>query len=382
MSKRISKRMIIMLTVVGILFGGIFGYQAFVGYMTKQYFATMKERAVAVSSTSAAYTEWQPELKASGSLRAVRGVNVTTEVAGLVQKIYFANGATVKEGDTLVQLSANTDLAKLRSLEAAADLAKVTYQRDKAQYAIKAISKATLDTDAADLKSKQAEVEQQASLVAKKTIKAPFSGRLGITTINPGQYLQPGDKIVDLQSLDPIYVDFAVPQQALTRLKTDLPATISTDTFPGKTFTGKINAIDPGIDPATRNVEVEATIANPDHELAPGMFASVVVNTGEPQRYITLPQTAVSFNPYGDVVFVITNKNVDKDSKDKPGLTVTQRFVTTGETRGDQIAILSGLKEGEQVVTSGQLKLKNGSPVIINNSVTPANSPAPKIANE
>jgi len=375
-----KKAMIIMLIGVGILFGGIFGYHMFAAYMMKQYFASNHEPVITISAAQVNYSDWQPKIKASGSLRAVKGVNITTELAGMVQKILFTPGADVKEGELLVQLNADSDIAQLHALQASAELAKTVYNRDKAQYAIKAISKATLDTDAANFKNTQAQAEAQAAVVQKKTIRAPFSGRIGISAINPGQYLNPGDKVVSLQSLDPIYVDFYVPQQALMRLQTGQTVTLASDTFPGQIFTGEITTIDSAIDTKTRNVEVEATIANSELKLTPGMFGAVEVDTGKAQRYLTVPQTAISFNPYGDIIYIV--KESGKDEKGKPILKAHQTFVTLGETRGDQVAILTGLKEGDMVVISGQIKLKNGSQVAINNDITPSNSPTPQVSND
>lgn len=375
-----SRRMAIMLISVGILFGGIFIYHGIKNLMMKRFLSVNQQPVVTVSATTLSYKKWRPELKATGSLRAIKGVNITTEIAGMVQTIYFTPGAYVKKGAKLVQLNADAEIAQLNSLKATAELAKTTYARNKAQFEIQAISKAALDLDAADFKNKQALVAQQVAIVNKKTIQAPFSGRLGISAINLGQYLNPGDKIVALQTLDPIYADFFVPQQTLVQLKVRQLVSITTDSFPGRKFTGKITTIDSAIDPATRNVQVEATIGNPGYDLVPGMFTSVQVQTGLPQEYLTLPQAAISFNPYGDIVYVI--KETGKDKAGKPILKVKQVFITTGDTRGDQIAILKGLNEGDKVVTSGQVKLKNGSLVMINNKVTPAENQTPMPVDE
>jgi membrane fusion protein (multidrug efflux system) len=218
-------------------------------------------------------------------------------------------------------------------------------------------------------------VAQQKAVVEKKTIRAMFDGRLGINAVNLGQYVNPGDKIVTLQSLDPIYVDFSLPQQNLSRMKIGQTVTVTTDAIPGREFEGKITAISPKVDPDTRNVQVEATIANGKHELLPGMYASVTVKSGAVQEYLTLPQTAVTYNPYGESVYVIEEGGKGADGK--PVLIAKQTFVTIGETRGDQVAILKGVKPGDMVATSGQLKLKNGSTVVINNTVQPSNEPAP-----
>ncbi len=370
-----KKPMLLMLISVGLLFGCIFGYKIFMERMMKHYIATMGAPPVYVSAMDVKYYNWQSQIKAAGSLRATVGVNVTTELAGMVRTIHFTPGAIVKKGDLLVQLNVDPDTAQLHTLQANAELAAITYKRDSAQFKIHAISKATLDSDEANLKSTLAQVAQQIAIIAQKTIRAPFSGRLGISAINPGQYINPGDKITMLQTLDPIYADFYVPQEALASIKIGQSVNMVVDTFPNLKFSGVISTIDPGLDSNVRNVQVEATIPNPNFDLAPGMFAAVTVNTGKPTAHLTLPLNAVSFNPYGDVVYVI--QEAHKNEKNEPVLVVKETFVVTGEKRGDQVSILQGLKEGDKVVTSGQLKLKNGSVVIINNAISPENNPAP-----
>jgi membrane fusion protein, multidrug efflux system len=238
---------------------------------------------------------------------------------------------------------------------------------------VQAVSQAQLDADAADLKNKRAQAAAQAALVAKKTLRAPFAGRLGITTVNPGQYLNTGDKVVTLQEVDPIYVDFKLPQQQLAAIAKGQSVNLTTDAFPGVKFVGTINAIDPRVDPSTRNFQAEATMPNADQRLVPGMFARVAVIAGEVKHYLTLPQTAITYNPYGATVFLAQKKpgGSDKD------LIAQQSFVTLGPTRGDQVAVLKGVTEGDLVVTSGQLKLNNGVPLIVDNSVQPMNDPNP-----
>lgn len=376
------KPMVIMLICIALLLGLIFGIKAIQGHLMMEYMSAQGAPVITVSDTVVQYDTWQPKITASGSLRAVRGVDVTTEISGLIRTILFVSGSVVNQGDVLVALNADADEAHLHSLQALAEVAQTTYDRDKAQFAIQAVSKATLDADSGDLKSRQAQVAEQTAIVAKKTIRAPFQGRLGISAVNPGQYLNPGDKIVTLQSLDPIYVDFYIPQQALAEIAKGQAVTITTDTYPGKVFTGKVSTINPKVDSATRNVAVEATISNKDSLLLPGMFASVKVKTGTLQRYLTLPQTAISYNSYGDLVYVVAEQKKTADKKTPPQWIVKQQFVETGDTRGDQVAVLKGIKAGDRIVTSGQLKLKNGSTVIINNTVLPSNNPAPNPPNE
>jgi membrane fusion protein (multidrug efflux system) len=373
----LKRRMRLMLIFLAILFGGIFLYKLVMGMIQKHYM-TSQSHVVSVSSMKVSYATWSSELQAIGSMRAIRGVNVTAELAGLVRNIYFTPGALVTEGTMLVGLNIDADVAQLHALQATAELDKITYNRDKAQLAIKGVSKEVVDTDAANLKNILALVDQQTATVAKKIIRAPFAGRLGISTVNPGQYLNPGDSVVTLQQLDPIYVDFYVPQQNLSKLKVNQPVTLLSDTFPGKTFKGKITTINPLVDASTRNVEIEATIDNPQFDLVPGVFVTVKVDTGNAQRFLTLPQTAITFNPYGDIVYL-----VEKKDKDKSVLTAQQYFITEGDTRGEQVAIIKGLKEGDEVVTTGQLKLKNGTEITIDNSQpVPSDNSAPTLKNE
>ncbi len=369
------KRMLIMLVCVGLLFGGIFTYKAYVGHVIAVAMSAQPPPPVTVSTTMARLTAWQPELKSVGTVRAAQGVEVTTEIAGLVREVYFHSGDDVQAGQVLVQLNADADKALLHSLQAEAELARTTYERDRQQFAVKAISQATLDVAQADLKSKLAQVDQQAADVEKKTIRAPFSGRIGISVVDPGQYLNPGERIVTLQSYDSVYVDFMLPQQDAAQIALGQALSVAINTYPERSFEGIITAIDPKVDPQTRNIQVEATLANPKHELLPGMFAAVQVRAGQAQHFITLPQTAVTYNPYGETVFVVEKKPAGNQGP--PELIARQTFVTPGPTRGDQVAITSGLKEGDTIVTSGQLKLKSGSRVAVNNDIQPSNEAAP-----
>jgi len=334
-----KKRMVIMLVSVGVLLGGLVGFNWFKGYMMQKYMGSAPVPPATVSAMKADYQEWQPQLSAVGTLRAVRGVDVTTEVAGLVRSIEFKSGNEVKAGQVLVQLNADADLAQLRALEASAELANTTYARDKEMLAAEVISQAQVDNDAADLKNKRALAAQQAALVEKKTIRAPFAGKLGITTVNPGQYLNAGNAIVTLQSIDPIYVDFNLPQQQMPQVNVGQKVTLTTDAYKDMTFEGQVTAVNPRVDTNTRNVMIEATVANPKRLLLPGMFATVKVNSGESQRYLTLPQTVLAYNPYGTTVFLVKPSD-KKDDKGNPQLMAQQVFVTPGPTRGDQVAIL------------------------------------------
>ena len=282
---------------------------------------------------------------------------------------------SIPAGAPLVQLNAESDLARLQSLQANAELAEVNYRRNQKQLEIQAVSQAVVDADAANLKSAKAQLAEQQALLNKKLVRAPFAGRLGIRAVDIGQYINAGTKLVTLQALDPVYVDFYAPQKSLGRIAPKQRIILKSDAFPGEPFAGEISSIDPKVDPATRNVQVRATVRNPKLRLLPGMFATVAIASGGPQRFLTLPQTAVSYNPYGDTVFVVEEQ---KGQDGKPSLVAQQKFVITGETRGDQVAILSGIKEGDTIVTAGQIKLRSGFPVAVNNSIQPANEPAPQ----
>jgi len=375
-----TKRMLIMVGCVLLLVAVL----AFGKYLQIQKLiaSSPKPGAQVVTAIKATVSEWQPQLTSVGTLAPVRGVDVTTEIAGLVRTVRIKSGDEVKAGQVLFEMNADSDIAQQRALQAAADLSATTLKRDKLQFAAQAISQAQVDNDEADLKNRQALVAQQKALVDKKTIRAPFAGKLGITAVNPGQYLNPGDKLVTLQTIDTVYVDFFVPQKQLAGLSIGQKLNLSSDAYPGIAFPAKVTSISPKVDAATRNVQVQATVPNAKRQLLPGMFANVSLDQGEKKKYLTLPQTAITYNPYGSTVFVLAPppanaKDTMKDEKGNAHLVAQQVFVTTGPTRGDQVAVLTGVKEGQTVVTSGQLKLKNGTPAVIDNKVQPANSPNP-----
>jgi membrane fusion protein (multidrug efflux system) len=370
------KRMLIMIGLVVLLIAVIAGIKA---WTIMTMISGMKPpEPPTVTSIKATYDEWQPALGAVGTLRAVRGADLALDVAGVVTKVNLDSGAEVEEGQLLVQLRDDDEVAQQRQAEAAVALAKVTFDRARRQLDVKAISRADYDNASADLKSKQAAVQQAQAIVAKKRLRAPFAGRAGIITLSPGAYVNAGTPIVTLQQLDPVYVDFSVPQRNLGEIKPGQRVALTLDAFKDRTFEATLSAIDPKVDGDTRNVRVEASATNPDGFLVPGMFANVSVDVGQTGRQLTLPQTAITFNPYGETVFIV--KPSDKKGADgKPGLpTAQQAFVTTGAKRGDQVAILSGIEEGTEVVTSGQLKLKNGTELKIDNSKSPKNDPDPK----
>ena len=370
------KRMIIMLVLTGLVLAAVFGFEAFKGVMIRKFMATLSNPPQTVSTMVAASTEWRSQIEAVGSVRAVNGANLSAQVAGTVSAVHFQSGADVKKGDLLLELESADDVAHLEALKATAALAQLTYDRDRTLVKTNAVSQQTVDTDESNLKNAKALVAQQQALVDYKFVRAPFAGRLGIRQVDLGQYLAAGTAIVTLQQLDPIYVDFYAPQQSIAQLKVGQAATAKVDTYPDRHFEGKILAINSLVDAATRNVLVRAEFANKDGFLLPGMFATVDIDTGAPQKYVTLPQTAVAYNSYGDIVYLVEDKG--KDANGKPQLVARQTFVTTGATRGDQVAIVKGVKDGDTVVTAGQVKLRNGTPVLINNTVQPANDPNPK----
>jgi membrane fusion protein (multidrug efflux system) len=364
-----TKRMIIMLIAVGLVFGGVFGFQIFKNAMIKKFMSAMPQPPQTVSTVTAAVQEWQPQIEAVGSLRAVNGADLAFEVSGIVKELHFKSGDDVAAGDILLTLRADDDIAKLEALRATAALSEIVHQRDQEQFKIKAVSQATLDADGANLKNAKAQVAEQQAVVDKKTLRAPFAGHLGVRVVDIGQYISAGTTVVTLQALDPIYADFFLPQQALNQIRLEQVVTIKIDTYPNGDFAGTITAINPKVDPATRNVQVRATLKNPDRLLLPGMYASVNVAAGGKQRYLTLPQTAVTYNPYGETIYVVDDKG--QDPQGRPHLIARQIFVTAGLKRGDQVAILSGVEEGQTVVTAGQMKLRNGSALVIDNTIRP-----------
>jgi membrane fusion protein (multidrug efflux system) len=373
------KRLIVMLVIVGIVFFLIFGFGAFRSFMIGKFLATLSNPTQTVATIVAQKTPWQPTLSSVGSVVAINGASLSSETSGIVDTIDFKSGDTVPAGTVLLTLRPNNDPALLAQLQATASLDAVTLRRDIGQLHADAVSQATVDTDRANLAAAQAQVASQQALIAEKTIKAPFAGTLGIRQVDLGEYLAAGTAVVTLQQLNPLFVDFYLPQQDLSQVAVGQQVTVSIDAFAGKSFSGTIAAINPLVDTTTRTVQVRAVIQNPDMLIKPGMFATVDINVGAAQQLVTLPQTAVTYNPYGSTVYLVHDV---KNSAGKDMLTAEQTFVTTGQTRGDQVAVLNGVNPGDQVVTAGQMKLKTGSPVVINNSIEPSNNPNPNPPNE
>jgi membrane fusion protein (multidrug efflux system) len=365
--------------VAALLLAAIYGWQSFVGRMMKKGMAAAATAPQVVSAIAAKPTVWQSQLHAVGSLRAVRGADLAAEIGGVVDALNFDSGNQVQAGAVLLRLRLNDDPAKLLQLQAAAELAEQNYKRDQEQFAAQAISQAVLDSDASTLKSARAAVTAQQALIGEKIVKAPFAGRLGIRQVDLGQYLSPGTTIVTLQALDPILIDFYLPQQALANIRDGQAVSATVDTYPGVVFAGVIESINSKVDSASRNFQVRASFKNADHRLVPGMYAGVDVASGDAQTLITLPATAITYNPFGDTVYAVLRGEAAGGSA---AATVQQRFVSLGETRGDQVAVLKGVSTGDVIVTGGQLKLRNGAHVVVNNGIVPTDDAHPAPPNE
>ena len=393
MTKGTTKRMIIMLIIAAVLIGGMVWFQHFKSTMIAKAIKGMSNPPQTVSTIVAQESSWQPTVEALGNLRASQQASLSPQIAGVVTAIHFRSGEKVRAGQVLAQINdapQRAQLAQLQAqvgqLQAQLNLAQITLARDEAQLKVQAISQAVVDTDRANVTSVQAQlkalaeqINAQKAVLAQATVTAPFAGVLGIRQVNLGQYLAPGTAVVTLQALDPMDIDFTVPQNQIDLVHVGMKAELTTNAAPGKTFEAKVIAVEPQINTATRNLTVRARIPNPKGELLPGVFATIRLTDGEPRNYITLPNAAVAYNPYGATVFLV--KDEGKGADGKPKLVAEQRFITTGLTRGDQVAVLSGLKAGDTVVTAGQLKMRNGVPVLINNSVQPSDNPNPQVPN-
>lgn len=356
-------RLILVILLLGATFGGIFGW--------KQHTAAQMAAAQAggppppvVAATTAALEQWQPYLQVVGSLSAVAGIEVTSEVAGQISRIHFSSGEPVREGDLLLELDAETDQAQLRGLLAERTLARLKFERVAKLVRDKSVSKSDYDEGRATLDSAEAQVAAQQALIAKKTIRAPFDGQLGIRRVDVGEYLTPGAAIVPLEKLDPIYADFTLPERELSRVTTGQEISVRVQAYPDEVFAGRVTAIDPGVSVGSRSFRVRAELGNGDRRLRPGMFADVRVALPAKDDVVSIPDTAISYAPYGDSVFVI---------EDKDGVpTVTRRQIQTGETRDGRVAVVSGLTVGERVISAGHNKLRNGQPVKIDDRPAPA----------
>ena len=370
-----AKRMIVML----VLMAAVIAALAFIKIRQFQamaaQFAAMQPPPDAVTTIVAQSEDWPSTLNAIGTVAAVQGVTVSADLPGVVGRIAFDSGKSVNKGDVLVELDTRQELAQLAAAEAQLELSRLTFERMKGLVEHDAVSRAEFDAAAATQKQAEARIHEIRATIERKTIRAPFAGVLGIREVNLGQYLTGGDAVVPLQSLNPIYVNFGIPQQDAGRMQPGRSVTIKAGDLGNAAFVGRISALDSVVDETTRNVRVQATLSNPGGKLRPGMFVQTQVSLGASQSVIALPGSAISYAPYGDSVFVVSEL---KDQNGRPYRGVRQQVVKLGGARGDQIAVLSGIKPGEEVVTSGVFKLRNGAAVQINNKVKPANSRTPK----
>ncbi len=318
-----------------------------------------------VSAVLALSETWHPKLDSVGSLEAINGVTVTTETSGIIMDIGFTSGVSVKKGDYLVQIDNSLDIQNLKNNQAQLTLAQLDFNRKEKLYRTSAISRSDYDNSLAELKQAQAQVDKTLVEIAEKRIQAPFSGMVGISQVNIGQYLTPGDPIVTLQALDPLYVNFSLPQRYLSKVHQGQAVSLTSDAYPGKTFFGKVTAVNSIVSDNTRNLDIQATVANPDFILYPGLFVDVQLHLPQQEKVVSLPQTAVDYSLYGDIVYVITSQSKNGKKVD----VVQQRSVKVGVREGNKVQIISGVKEGENIVSDGQLKLSNGAEVIVDNDV-------------
>lgn len=373
-----KKRLFLTLLGLAVVFGGVFGYKAFVARMQEQLMASRPPPVHTVTAMEAPVETWQARIRSVGSLSAVRGVDVATEIEGRVTEVAVADGAIVDAGDVLVRLSDGGLRADLRAAMAEARLAEIELKRQRRLRQQNANSQSDVDRAESELEQARGRVDGIRAALDKKSIEAPFAGRIGIVEVDLGEYLNAGHAIVTLQTVDPIHVDFTVPQKDLARIETGQPVIARVDAYPEEQFEGEVVAISPRVTQSTRNVSVRARVENPGDGLRPGMFVHAALQLPQQTDVVTLPQTAITYNPYGDSVFLI---NAEQTEAGETRLTVERKFVRTGATRGDQVQVLEGVEPGERVVTSGQLKLRNGSRVKIDNSVEPANDAAPNVGN-
>jgi membrane fusion protein, multidrug efflux system len=329
-----------------------------------------------VSSVPVKEEDWAPVLPSVGTISAVQGATVSAELAGTVAEIKFQNGGLAKQGDVLVRLDASSEESQLHTAEADLELARADLERARGLAARNVVSKAELDSAESKFKQKEGTVGNMRAMIAKKEVRAPFDGLLGIRLVNVGQMVTAGQQVVSLQALEPLYVDFALPQQYLSKLSEGLDVHVQTDVMPGHDFVGKLTALNSSVDPVTRNVALQGTLENRDHALRPGMFAKVEVMLPEKNKTLVVPGTAISYAPYGDSVFVIEQKKDDKTGKESQML--RQAFVRVGEARGDFVSINQGLEPGQTIVSAGVFKLRNGMPVVINNELAPQPQLNPK----
>jgi membrane fusion protein, multidrug efflux system len=369
-----AKRMVLMLGVTLALLSAL-GFVKFKQVQSAVHASSFQPPPEAVTSVVAQREQWPATMSIIGTMEAVHGVTVSADLPGTVARIAFESGQPVREGEVLVELDTRQERAQLAALEAQRDLAKVNYGRTQQLVNEGVVSRVEYDQATAQQKSTEANVAETRATIERKTIRAPFSGILGIRKVNLGQYLAAGTAVVPLQSLNPIYVNFGVPQQTAGQIRVGRNLRVTSEDVAGQVFTGRVTAIDSVVDETTRNIQVQATLSNPEGKLRPGMFVQVEAVLGASRPVITLPASAISYAPYGDSVFIITDL---KDPKGNTYRGVRQQFVKLEGSRGDQVAIVSGVNAGDEVVSSGVFKLRNGAAVQVNNHVKPGNNPAPK----
>jgi membrane fusion protein, multidrug efflux system len=325
--------------------------------------------ATTVTSATVKEEDWAPILAAVGSVSAVQGAILSTDLAGTVAEVKFESGAVAKKGDVLVRLDVSSEEGQLRTAEADLELARQDLGRTRDLATRKVISKAELDAAESKFKQKEGAVDNMRAMVGKKEVRAPFDGQLGIRQVNVGQMINAGQQVVALTALDPVYVDFALPQQELAKLSAGFEVRVRTDAVPGREFKGKLTAVNSMVDTVTRNVTLQATLENPDHALRPGTFAKVEVMLPEKHKALVVPGSAISYAPFGDSIFVIEKKKDPKTGKESQA--IRQQFVRVGEARGDFVSIIDGLKPNETIVSTGVFKLRNGMAVTIDNNLAP-----------
>jgi membrane fusion protein (multidrug efflux system) len=370
------KRMILMLAVVLVVLAGL----GFVKYKQIQTAiaqgSSFKPNPEAVTTVIAQRETWPSTMQVIGTAAAIQGVTVSADLPGTVDKINFDSGKSVKAGEVLVELDTKQERAQLAAAQADWDLAHINYQRQQKLVEQGVVARTEFDNAEAQEKSTQAHVGEIKATIERKTIRAPFSGILGIRQINLGQYLAAGQAIVSLQSLNPIYVNFGVPQQESAQMQVGRSLRVTSDNLPGVQFSGKVTALDSVINESTRNIQIQATMSNPGNKVRPGMFVQVDVGLGGSQQVVEVPATAINYAPFGDSVFVVADLQDPQTKQSYKG--VRQQFVKIGRSRGDQVGIISGLKPGEEIVSSGVFKLRNGAAVQVNNKIQPPNNPKPK----
>ena len=370
------KRMLLMLTVT-LTAVGVLGFVKFQQIQTAiAEGAAFQPPPEAVTTVIAAQEEWPTTLSAIGTIAAVQGVVVSADLPGVVDRIAFDSGKPVQKGDILAELDTRQERAQLAAIEAQRDLARLNFDRMKGLLNERAISQAEFDRALAEQKQTDAQVGEIQAAIHRKTIRAPFAGVLGIRQVNLGQYLAAGDPLVPLQSLNPIYVNFGVPQQDVGQIRVGHRVQVTANDITGAQFAGQVTAMDSIVDPTTRNIQVQATLANPSGRLRPGMFGQIELLLGKSRTVVPLPASAISYAPFGDSVFIVADLKGDNGQAYRG---VRQQFVKLSGARGDQVAIVSGVEPGDEVVTSGVFKLRNGVAVVINNKVQPANTKAPKL---